>query len=230
MTPAIKQTAIAVVGLALVGVSVGEWVAHRRVERDYRKAIDTRQRLELELGEIRADRDRLSGVLTEEQQRVQQLASTLSTKEAEWQAVVERLAQEERIILELQGRLLAMQHQFDRLQGELAMALDSRTGKAAASGAAVMQLEKVVVSRAGAFDSAAAFAGRVISFNPQWRFVVMDLGWDAVNIGDVVSIHRDEQVLGKARVERVQEAVSAASLLPESVQAEIQVNDLVRVL
>jgi hypothetical protein len=85
-----------------------------------------------------------------------------------------------------------------------------------------------VVSRAS--DPETAFAGRVISFNPQWRFVVMDLGWDAVNIGDVVSIYRREQLLGKARVERVQEAVSAASLLPDSFEAEIEINDVVRLL
>ena len=223
-----SQTAVSIVGLALVGVTVGEWIAHRRVERDYRRAIETRRRLELELGEVQADRQRLSGVLAEEQQRVQQLSSTLSAKETELQTVVDRLQQEERIVLELQGRLLAMQHQFGRLQGELAMTLEAKTGKAPAAEAAAVQLEKVVVSRAS--DPETAFAGRVISFDPQWRFVVMDLGWDAVDIGDVVSIYRHEQLLGKARVERVQEAVSAASLLPDSLEAEIQINDVVRLL
>lgn len=226
-----KQTAIAIVGLALIGVSVGEWIAHRRVEREYRQALQTHRRLEMQLGELRADRERLSGELTEEQQRVQQLTARLSDKEAELQATVDRLEQEERILLELQGRLLAMQHQFDRLQGELAITLQAQAASVLPSDKQAVRLEKVVVRRPMTTgESEAGFEGRVISFNPQWRFIVVDLGWDVVNIGDVISIYRHDELLGKARVERVQEAVSAASLLPESLEAEIQVNDAVRVL
>jgi len=222
---------VAVIGLAAGGMALGEWIAHRRVEQAYRQAIETRRRLEVELGEARADRERLTGELAAEQQRVQQLTARLSDKETELQAVVDRLAQEERIMLELQGRLLSMQHQFDRVQGELAITLQAQAASASTPDKPVVRLEKVVVRHPTATnDSAAGFEGRVVSFNPQWRFIVVDMGWDVVNIGDVLSIYRHDQLLGQARVERVQEEVCAASLLSESLEAEIQVNDLVRVL
>jgi hypothetical protein len=224
----LKRTTVAVIGLFVIGVAIGEWLARHRVEREYRQALEARRTLELELGEVRADRDRLSGVLSDEQQHVQQLSATLSTKDTELKQVVERLTQEERIILELQGRLLAMQHQFDRLQGELAMTLESRAGRASRGEGQVVELEKVVVTQPTAGGS--SLEGRVVSFNPEWRFVVIDLGWNVVDIGDVVSIYRDEHLLGKARIERVQEEISAAALLPESQAMEIQVNDVVRIL
>jgi hypothetical protein len=84
----------------------------------------------------------------------------------------------------------------------------------------------VVVTQPGAAEDEAR--GHVLSVNPQWKFVVFDLGWDAVRIGEVVSIYRNEELLGKARVERVQEKVSAATLLPDWAKTEVRVNDIVR--
>jgi hypothetical protein len=141
---------------------------------------------------------------------------------------MDRLTQEERIIQELQEKLLAMQRQFDLLQGELAMTLQERTTSSPTLEGGMVHLEKVVVTRPA--SSAPGLQGRIISVNPEWRFVVIDLGWDVVKIGDVISIYRNEQLLGKARVERVQEQVSAATLLPEWTEAEVQINDVVRAL
>ena len=78
--------------------------------------------------------------------------------------------------------------------------------------------------------SGADWQGRVISVHSEWQFVVTNLGWDAVDVGEVVSIYRQDKLLAKARIERVQERASAATLLPEWLHAEVQVNDVVRVL
>ena len=214
--------------VALAAVAVGQWAGHRQLERRYRESLQARRQLELEAGQLRADRDRLAATVTEEQGRVAQLSSAMSDKDTELQQGLQRLLQEERIIQELQGRLLAMQLQFDRLQGELAAALEERPAGAPASQGRMIELEKVVVTHSAA--PAPGLQGRVLSVNPEWRFVVIDLGWDVVNIGDVVSIYRNDQLLGKARVERVQEQVCAAALLPEWVESHVQVNDVVRIL
>ena len=214
--------------VALAAVAVGQWAGHRQLERRYRESLQARRQLELEAGQLRADRDRLAATVTQEQQRVAQLSSAMSAKDTELQQGLQRLLQEERIIQELQGRLLAMQLQFDRLQGELAATLEERPAGAPASQGRMIELEKVVVTHSAA--PAPGLQGRVLSVNPEWRFVVIDLGWDVVNIGDVVSIYRNDQLLGKARVERVQEQVCAAALLPEWVESHVQVNDVVRIL
>ena len=214
--------------VALAAVAVGQWAGHRQLERRYRESLQARRQLELEAGQLRADRDQLAATVAQEQGRVAQLSSAMSAKDTELQQGLQRLLQEERIIQELQGRLLAMQLQFDRLQGELAAVLEERPAGAPASQGRMIELERVVVTHSAA--PAPGLQGRVLSVNPEWRFVVIDLGWDVVNIGDVVSIYRNDQLLGKARVERVQEQVCAAALLPEWVESQVQVNDVVRVL
>jgi len=165
---------------------------------------------------------------TAEQQRAGQLSAALTEKDRVLQQTMARLAHEDLMTQELQDRLLAMQRQFDQAQGELAVALQSRTAETSGAGGGMVQLEKVVVSQPALADSASQ--GHVVSVHPEWKFVVIDLGWDAVRIGDVVSIYRDEELLGKARVERVQEKVSAVTLLPDWMQTEVRVNDIVRVL
>ena len=215
-------------GVALVAVTLGQWAGHRQLQRRYHESLQARQQLELEAGQLRAERDRLTATVTEEQQRSAQLSSAVSAKDAEVQDGLQRLLQEEHIIQELQGRLLAMQLQFDRLQGELAAVLEEHPAGAPASPGRMIELEKVVVTHSAA--PAPGLQGRVLSVNPEWRFVVIDLGWDVVNIGDVVSIYRNDQLLGKARVERVQEQVCAAALLPEWVESHVQANDVVRIL
>jgi hypothetical protein len=69
-----------------------------------------------------------------------------------------------------------------------------------------------------------------MSVHPDWKFIIVNLGWDHVNIGDTVSIFRNEALLGKARIERVQQEAAAATLLPEWRQAEVRVDDVVRAL
>jgi hypothetical protein len=159
---------------------------------------------------------------------VQQLLQTVAAKSQALETVIDRLAEEEEVIRELQEKLLAMQRQFNLLQGELAIALQARTANPPLA-SRMVQLEKVVVA-SPATSTPTETQGRVVSVHPQWRFVVIDLGWDLVRLGDIVSIYRNEHLLGKARIERVQEQVAAATLLPEWTEVEIQVNDVVRIL
>lgn len=222
------RIALIITGVGLAGGWGAEWAAHQTVKRRYEVALQTQRTLELELAEVRAEHERVAEVLAKEEQRSGQLASALLEKDQVLQQTMARLAHEDLITQELQDRLLAMQRQFDEVQGELAVALQSRTAETAGAGGGMVQLEKVVVSQPAMAD--AASQGHVVSVHPEWKFVVIDLGWDAVRIGDVVSIYRDEALLGKARVERVQEQVSAVTLLPDWMQTEVRVNDIVRVL
>jgi hypothetical protein len=198
------------------------------VQHRLEAALQTQRTLELELGEVRGEHERVNAALTKEQQRTGQLTQAISEKDQVLQQTLERLAQEERIAQELQGRLLAMERQFDQVQGALSVALQTRASLPSEAEAGMVQLEKVVVTQPALADS--SVQGHVVSVHPEWKFVVIDLGWDAVSIGEVVSIFRNEELLGKARVERVQEKVSAATLLPDWMQTEVRVNDLVRVL
>ena len=226
MSKGVPRILILVTGLGLSGAWLGEAIAHRRSDQRYREARKAGRQLELQNADLASQRERLAGSLGSEHRRVEQISQTLSSKESELQAVIGRLSEEEHVIQQLQGELVAMQQRLDLIQAPNRQA---RGQDDAGRDEGMVQLEKVVV-RNPASSSDAGLQGRILSVHPEWQFTVIDLGWDSVNIGDVVSIYRDEQLVGKARVDRVQEQVSAATLLPGPAQADIHVNDVVRAL
>lgn len=213
---------------ALMAAWAGESMARRRMSGRYQDALRTARQLELQFADVQIERDRLARVAETERDRSDQLAATLAAKDEQLQSVISRLGQEETLIEDLQQQLVAMQTQLDRMQGELTAGLDAKSKtRKTASRQNPVELERVIVSDA---SSESLLQGHVVSVHPEWQFVVIDLGWDTVNIGDLVSIYRGSQLIGRARVERVQEQVSAASLLADSVQGQVQIDDVVRVL
>ena len=221
-----QQLLVAVSGTVLVGVAVTEHMYRLAAERRFQASVGERQRLELQYAEAFASHEQLTRQLQEEQSRSKDLAQALAEKHAALEEAVGRLTKEMETIQELNTRLVAMEQQMEQLQGELSAALLEREGKASTAGTNAIQLERIVVTDANAIGQ----QGRVISVHPEWRFVVMDLGWNDVKIGDMVSIFRNDHLLAKARVERVQERVAAATLLPEWQGVEVHVNDVVRLL
>ena len=222
----VRRVIIGSIGIIVVGIAAGEHVYRRVVQQRYRQLVESRRQLELRFGEVLATHEQLKQDLTQEQQRSKELTASLAEARAQLEEAVGRLAQETRSGRELQSHLSSVQGQMEQLQGELAVALQGHPGGSPAAAPNTVQLERVVVSDA----AGTILSGRIVSIHKDWNFVVIDLGWDAVRIGDTVSIVRNGQLLAKARVERVQEGVCAATLLPEWETAEVEINDLVRVL
>ena len=221
-----RSILIGIVGIGLLGAGIGEYLTRLDLERRYREAVASRQELEMRFGQVIADHGRMTAGLERERQRSRELSEALVSTRTQLEETVGRLSSETRNVNELKTRLSSIQQQMDQLQGELAMTIQERPDGSKPSPASPVELERIVVSSA----SAPTLQGRIVSVHQDWDFVVIDLGWDAVRIGDIVSIMRDEQVFAKARVERVQQGVCAASVLPEWKSAEVRINDLVRVL
>lgn len=232
MSPSVRRAIGIVISGGLLLAWGGEWAARRHLQLRYRAAVEARKQLELQVGELQAERGRLSDALAGEQQHSEQLTASLTEKDAALKQAVARLGQEERTVKDLQDKLAGLQRQYDIMEGELAATLQQHGAVPGPSSAAggMVQLERVIVAQGSKAATDADAQGRVLSVHPEWRFVVTSLGWDLVKIGDVVSIYRNDQFLGKARVERVQEQVSAATLLPEWSDAPVQANDVVRTL
>jgi len=221
-----RRILIATLGAALVTAAGGEHLFRRVIERRYQKAVDGRQQLEHQFRKILATHEQLTGDLATERQHSQELSKAIAEKSAQLDQAVARLSEEGQTVRALQLRLAAMEQQMGQLQGELASALQDRLTGAKDVKPSAVQLERIVVSKAEALS----LQGRVVSVHQDWDFVIIDLGWDAVKIGDTVSIFRNEELLAKARVERVQEGVSAASVLPDWDIAKIRSNDRVHIL
>ena len=221
-----RQVLVGILGAVLLAAATGEHLSRRMIERRYRGAMERQQQLELQFSSVLSTHEQLKQQLQREQRRSQELSDALTSARTQLEEAVGRLTQETQGVRELKMRLAAIQQQMEQLQGELAVTLQERQSEAASQKPSPVQLERIVVSDAGA----TGLQGRVLSVHQDWDFVVIDLGWDAVRIGDTVSIFRNDRLLAKARIERTQEGVSAAAVLPEWKTSEIQVNDLVRIL
>lgn len=222
-----RRILLAGLGIVLGAAATEEHLSRGLMARRLHEALEGRRQLELQFGEVLATHQQMKAQLKNEQQRSQELSTALAAARKKLEETTARLAEETRTVHELQMRLTSTQHEASQLQGELAVALQQAGQQSAkADSSSAVQLERVVVSDV----STPALQGRVVSVHRDWNFVVIDLGWDAVRIGDTVSIFRNDQLLAKARIERVQEGVAAATLLPEWQTTEIHVNDLVRVL
>lgn len=221
-----RRALVAVLGIALAAAAAGEHVSRRMIERRYLQAVEARQQLELHVRGVFTAHHQLTSDLATERKRTHALSDAVAAKSAELDQALGRLAEESRTIRELEVRLRTHEQQMAQLQGELASALQRAQASAVLSPDAAVELERVMVSS----DGAPSLQGRVVSVHPEWDFVVIDLGWDAVKIGDTISILRNEELLAKAKVERVQEGVSAAAIMPEWDAANIQVNDRAQLL
>jgi seryl-tRNA synthetase len=213
-------------GVVVTLTAVGEHLSRRMIERRFHSALEARQQFERQVSGILSTHQQLTNEVATQRQRNRELSDAIAAKGAELEQAVGRLSEESRTIRELEQRLRTQEQQMAQLQGELSSALQRAQVSADAAPEAAVELERVMVSGAGT----PSFQGRVISVHPEWNFVVVDLGWDAVKIGDTISILRNEAVLAKAKVERVQEDVSAVAVMPEWNAADIQVNDRAQLL
>ncbi len=76
--------------------------------------------------------------------------------------------------------------------------------------------------------SASIQDGQVVVINREYDFIVMNLGKnDGLSIGQEFKIVRDNEVIGRVRVEKVYDELSAAALLPNSQKNSIREGDLV---
>lgn len=214
------------VGLATLAGSL--WIRSAQLERQYHAALETSRHVERYARHLHAERTGIAEALSVERQRAAQAEALVAEKTQALEQAMARLLHEERAVQHLQEKLATMQQELDLVQGELAVALQMTAPEAAPD--RVVQLDKVIVSHGTTAETGIGVQGRVLSVHPEWGFVVVSLGWDFVQIGDRVAIYRDEHLLGEARIERVQEQASAATLLPDWQSVDVHEDDVVRVL
>ena len=227
MRRTIGQVVVGGTMVLLIGLVGLTYRGQTQARQMWREAVMAQQSLELRLAQALSDIEHVSEALQQEQERSRSLAQAFAQQQVAAEATNANLQERTSAFHELQVRFVTTQQQLEQLQRELAMALQRQGLGTIPQAAAPVQLERIVVADGG---TTTPFQGRVLSVHPDWQFVVIDLGWDAVKIGDVVSIVRQQTLLAKARVERVQANVAAATVLPQWQTADVHVNDTVQAL
>ena len=217
-------------GVTAVGIAAVwsiDHTAYRTLKIQYDAATAAHEQLAQQVDRLRGDYRRLLEAVSASQAKTQDLTRALSAKEDALRQTETRMRQADLVMQELQERLAVVQHHFDLLQEEYMLSMHSRDEEHLGR-ASQIELEKVVVIPQS--STATGWEGRVVAVHPEWQFIVVDLGWETVNLGDVVAIYHGSQIVAKARIERVQKEASVATLLPEWTADQITVNDAVRAL
>lgn len=86
-----------------------------------------------------------------------------------------------------------------------------------------IELKKIVIKTTP--DS----TGKVLIFNKEYDFVVIDLGSKSnLRLGDILSVYRDSEFIGRVQVEKIKEKTSAAVILTPWKNVEFKKSDVVK--
>ena len=163
--------------------------------------------------------DRLSKDLTQSRSERETLASQLKDLTSERDEVQQRLADLEKAKGELESKVTELSQQ------------------------PTVELDKVVVGSTqggggtpsavspASVGAAAVTDGQVVVVNREYDFIVMNLGKkQGLSIGQEFQVVRGTEVLGKVKVEKIYDELSAAAILPESRKDSIREGDTVKAL
>jgi septal ring factor EnvC (AmiA/AmiB activator) len=86
-----------------------------------------------------------------------------------------------------------------------------------------IQLDKIIVSYPE------TETGEVLEINKEYDFIVVNLGQeDNIGVGQMFYIYQDNNLLGEAKVEKVQDLMSVATIQDPNVKSQIKVGDVVK--
>ncbi len=209
------------------------------LERQLTEVEEAKAKLDAEALRLRADLKQVQTDLEEAQATQAKLAGEVESREQEIGRIAKDLDQMrhdrqefEQQVGDLERERNTLRQQLADLEqahGDLELAMEELKGRP------VVELEKVVVTNTGGDASSGVAAaprdGEVVVVNREYSFIVMNLGRNhGLSVGQEFQIVRGSEVLGRVKVEKVYDELSAAEILPESRLEKIREGDLVKAL
>ena len=180
------------------------------------------------------------------------LSRTLEEREQEVSRLTKELSQARDDAKETSAQLSQAQTERDTLKQEFTTLEQTKnlleTKVREFSGQPTVELEKVRVTNTEAQGQVPAEMsqpasspsggqpagpanGQVVVVNREYDFIVMNIGRNhGLAVGQEFQVVRDNQVLGKVKVEKVYDELSAAAILPDSQKDNIREGDTVKAL
>jgi predicted RNase H-like nuclease (RuvC/YqgF family) len=206
---------------------------------------DAKERAEQELVTARQELTRAEEELVQTIKKHESLSESVETREAEIARLTRELEQAQSESRQVVSQLNSIQSERDQVKKQLTQLeqakhdLESKVIELAEQ--PTVELDKVLVTGdrpAGASGymmpvsaSSTAVDGQVVVINREYDFIVMNLGkTHGLSIGQEFRIVRGNEVLGRVKVEKVYDELSAAALLPDSKKSSIREGDAVQAL
>ncbi|MBU4589896.1 MAG: hypothetical protein KKG01_03125 [Candidatus Omnitrophica bacterium] len=178
------------------------------------KTIEAKKVVEFNLTKTFRAKEIVEQKFDTERKRTTALEKEVEDKENQISFTLDKLEKEVTARREAEAQLLIAVREKRTLKAEL---------KKFTKATETIELEKIVVK------STSSLIGEVLMVNKEHNFIVVDLGRASnLGFGDLLSIYRDDEFIGKAEVERVNEKTCAAAILPDWQDVEFKENDEAR--
>ncbi len=205
-----------------------------------------KSRSETELTQLRQELTQTKDALTQAAASQDSLTHSVEDREKEINRLTKDLEQIRTQDKDIGTQLSELQRERETMKQQLAdlerSKGDLETKVVALSDHPSVELDKVMVGGAQPAGSAATVlpvsattkgsaSGQIVVVNKEYDFIVMNLGKSqGLSIGQEFQVVRGDQVLGKVKVEKVYDELSAAAILPESKKDSIHEGDTVKAL
>ena len=214
-----------------------------------------KSRAEEELASVQRELEQSKDELAKSVQSQETLTRSVEDREREIGRLTKDLEQARGDVTRSSNQLAKLQTERDdaaRKVADLEQAKADLETKLMAGDQPTVELDKVMVSGAdgtgggsdsimpvsssmgdsslgGSALSAPAGDGQVVVVNREYDFIVMNLGKNhGLAVGQEFQIVRGSEVLGRVKVEKVYDELSAAAILPDSKKSSIREGDTVR--
>jgi len=203
-------------------------------ERD--ELAKTKEVLETQLNDITTQAKALSDQFAQEKRAREALNTEMGQVRKDLSARNEELGKVQKEKLTLTEGLAKAKQSYQALSNELTTlrqakeALERRVKEMLSLQA--QEAEKIIVKPSAfqpASETARSLEGKVLVVNRDFNFVVVNLGSkDGVKVGDQFSLWHEGKAVAKAQVEKIYDAMAAATLLTEELKGQVKEGDQVR--
>ena len=255
LVPLLGVLSVLAIGVAAAAIVLGmkEREQRQAKERELRQALIENEDLQSHLKDIQQAKAKMEGELARVHKELTQsqedlakaaeekttLAKSIEDREKEIDRLAKELAHSKDDAKGISSQLSQLQSERDAMKQQVAE-LQSKVMDLSSASRPTVELDKVLVKdEAGQVREASATSGsskptadgQVVVVNREYDFIVMNIGKNhGLSVGQEFQIIRDNQVLGRVKVDKVYDELSAAAILPESQKDNIREGDNVRAL
>lgn len=183
-------------------------------QKQLTETIDEKKAVENKLAETVNAKEIIEEELVAERERTLVLEKEVQEKEAQIKLTLDKLQTEITARRKAETQLIIVMRAKRGLEVRL-----SKFAKRPKT----IELEKILIK------PASVLVGNVLAVNKEYGFIVVDLGRaNNLKLGDVLSVYRDDEFIGRVQVERVEERICAVTILPDWQDVEFKEYDKVR--
>lgn len=180
------------------------------------QTIEEKKQVENKLVDTLKAKEQVEVELTTEKERSLTLKKELEDKEQKIKTALNRIEREIAARKKVEAQLMIALKQKENLERKV-----SNLNRASKT----IELEKIVIK------PGSVMTGEIIMVNKEYAFVVVNLGSQHnLKIGDILYVYRNDEFIGKVQIERTEEKISAAYILPDWQNVEFKEDDLVKTI